>query len=1240
MPSEEVAAMLNQLTLSGFPAFQKVLELTRPVDDSRELWLKLGHNKFIVGNYSPDGHFPIWETTDNGKNRIRTFQHPDCWEYVSNWARNNDGGVFFIPTQPQGYPIKEAIALSDDVAAELDEGTPEEQLRIINSFVTISGLEPAYIIHSGSKSYHPHWKATEHLPIEKTIYVRQLTCIALNSDPAIANPHQPMRIAGFYRREKGREQTLDYGSESRYSYEELIAGIRTYFAAKNIPFPETISEDRWRIYKRGRRDGKIDLSILTLPSSELYPKPKAVATPTVVNSSYTGSIPLELALSRSNQEALTGVSSVRNNTGLAIARDLIGCHDWLIGNGYAVEGDPYDLFINYCHSCTPGGGWNRIEWEAIWRSASRGNPAPARKDLTSFIHWYRWENDADYKQAAYAQCQANNPLPTTPKEPDPIEYQKYLEWEQEQEEIETAIAHSEFFDWLIAKAKGLSKHFKKGFGQYCNKNISVTLPKTIKYDPKTPLPSKSDYEGQQPPRIKFSQGQRHEVIAKLRSLGWQFVLDRSFMGTGKSHDMGQFANSNGKTWYLDLNHRNPTTETVERNFNDLPVRHNGLNHDPSRVTPLGHPHLNWAGEGDENPDVQSLCHNAHLFLKLQNKGYPLDSLTDFKDDSSLNPICKTCKFNKWKVDNNNGEKVAICAAQKGNGYGFRFARRKGLSHHQIRASIDSLPNSSDYDYSQDIAIVDEASRLIRGTKKVTADLKDLSTKMVELEQFPSLFSLLKPLRETLIPLLSGQEKLATFYGSNHQQIIDLLPSPPEELEEIIKAIASFHPSWQDIHIEADRVKGWGKQWRNSMATANWYLQKEAIEMTLENIDNLPSNFLLDLLMIWAGLTPGAIRIDNRRQLTVTTSDTRHGDTLREMSQVLLLDATGNKQLLAKRLGIEANSIIEISQELPDLSNLTVVNVEMSGMSSNQWSDNARQRIEALISYLETVHQDIPLLGIKKYAAALKLDGWWFNDNRGSNAFKSQTAIAAFGKPQINLGVVEDEYLTLYGNLEGFDDYYQSLVDAEVTQLIGRCRAHLYPSQQFVIYLVGTGLHIDFVEKLGINIVSRHAFELTSEAGTPKQVSQYKILQSLTRIFQAGRTKITCAILAVETGLSRDYIKKLIAEIGGMMAFKKWVLSLYESYRSSTRLVDPDSLLADAKIRKWMKIEPVAATVEILEELKTHGWRDFQKYLDQFSIDIQAEIWGLIAPLFLPPSARTLDVSESRSSSQHTRGSET
>jgi hypothetical protein len=53
-----------------------------------------------------------------------------------------------------------------------------------------------------------------------------------------------------------------------------------------------------------------------------------------------------------------GVDSDRNNTGLALAKDLIGCYNWLASCGYSVDGDPYGLFIDYCQSCSGGNGWS------------------------------------------------------------------------------------------------------------------------------------------------------------------------------------------------------------------------------------------------------------------------------------------------------------------------------------------------------------------------------------------------------------------------------------------------------------------------------------------------------------------------------------------------------------------------------------------------------------------------------------------------------------------------------------------------------------------------------------------------------------------------------------------------------------------------------------------------------------------------------------------------------------------
>ena len=111
--------------------------------------------------------------------------------------------------------------------------------------------------------------------------------------------------------------------------------------------------------------------------------------------------------------------------------------------------------------------------------------------------------------------------------------------------------------WLVAQAKKLGKNFRKGFGQYSPKETNVKLPRTIKYHPEFPLPSPQDYEGQELPKIQFSKGQRLEVVNKLRELGWQFLLDRSFMGLGKSHNMGQFTNTQGQTWYLDFKSPQP-----------------------------------------------------------------------------------------------------------------------------------------------------------------------------------------------------------------------------------------------------------------------------------------------------------------------------------------------------------------------------------------------------------------------------------------------------------------------------------------------------------------------------------------------------------------------------------------------------------------------------------------------------------------------------------------------------------
>ena len=105
-------------------------------------------------------------------------------------------------------------------------------------------------------------------------------------------------------------------------------------------------------------------------------------------------------------------------------------------------------------------------------------------------------------------------------------------------------------------------------------------------------------------------------------------------------------------------------------------------------------------------------------------------------------------------------------------------------------------------------------------------------------------------------------------------------------------------------------------------------------MTESNVDKLPSNFLIDLIMVWGELIPGAIRITQNRELVITKECTRHEDILKDMKRVILLDATGSKKYLAQLLKLEPEQIIEIEEQLRSFKNLTVINVHMEGLGSS------------------------------------------------------------------------------------------------------------------------------------------------------------------------------------------------------------------------------------------------------------------------------------------------------------------
>ncbi|WP_144427417.1 hypothetical protein [Nostoc piscinale] len=111
----------------------------------------------------------------------------------------------------------------------MDDGAEIEQRGRIDKFIRLSGIKPTFTVTSGGKSLHPHLVLTDKVEIKLRTYFSRMFAIALLGDPAVCNPHQPMRAPGFFRKEKGKLQVLDSYSGVKYSASELTQAFEKFF---------------------------------------------------------------------------------------------------------------------------------------------------------------------------------------------------------------------------------------------------------------------------------------------------------------------------------------------------------------------------------------------------------------------------------------------------------------------------------------------------------------------------------------------------------------------------------------------------------------------------------------------------------------------------------------------------------------------------------------------------------------------------------------------------------------------------------------------------------------------------------------------------------------------------------------------------------------------------------------------------------------------------------------------------
>ena len=215
--------------------------------------------------------FPFTDNPLGERTRLKVKDKPLSRETVGSlvslystlrWLSEKEGnGITFIPSAPSYAPVAERFNGSRLLWVEFDQiESLESQWQIIE-LLRKHGLDPTAVVYSGGKSLHVFYLLDESVNADSLRYLNGLF-VPLGCDQAPAkNVVNQMRLPGFYRAEKGKEQTLEYLSENEYSVASFIQGIESLYLEKSFEF-ETLeqSQERVKVEKERLESQKINLS--------------------------------------------------------------------------------------------------------------------------------------------------------------------------------------------------------------------------------------------------------------------------------------------------------------------------------------------------------------------------------------------------------------------------------------------------------------------------------------------------------------------------------------------------------------------------------------------------------------------------------------------------------------------------------------------------------------------------------------------------------------------------------------------------------------------------------------------------------------------------------------------------------------------------------------------------------------------------------------------------------------------
>lgn len=690
-----------------------------------------------------------------------------------------------------------------------------------------------------------------------------------------------------------------------------------------------------------------------------------------------------------------------------------------------------------------------------------------------------------------------------------------------------------------------------------------------------------------PQQAEYKDGERLQGLNSALS-HHKFVLLGDQVGFGKSTFFGKLnpGDINAETlYYLSPTHRNPSTPEVAERYTDLPVRNNGLYKDEKG-------NVRWAQRG-ETPNLPGNCPRTEMFHALARKGYG----NEIRQTAEANPICQTCAV-RWYCK---GVTLDGTETKRIEGATFRRDRKAAQSAPLIRASIESLAPFEKEETEQpkttyeNVLVIDELSQVTGvEVQTITRTEVDLTIAKLAKAGLYDAFGWVGQLRE----LMNDTSR----YGLDHNIISDAIALDQISDEEYLGMITAASELNENLLNELQKIseadgidtskmgRSERKEYRALLRTANKQLAKEQLQKFRNHLDDMIPNWLMTAIKaLREGHSLQYLRIKNG-VLEVTKPDSHIRALMESADKVIILDATATIDDVVRKLGADPKEVFALRQELPQLTNLTIVQVKGMG-HLGQRSDDKVARVDALKAELSTRHQQFGSIDIKAYKN--DEEGHWGLDNRGSNEYKSCDGLLLVGDPIKNIGAMQAHFTVLESiraineypevaaqnggvnawgksnsqyieealSEEKWDSFLAADVANEVIQGVGRTRPY-NRDEQITVYIASDS-DLSYLQQAfpGCTIKTTTAFEITPQAGDRVQRLKWNILQAAKQLHEAGQ-KITAVAIANSIGCHKSRISQICKEFGGSKAFLKSLITLLKVLYRDIKLLDTSTLTDD------------------------------------------------------------------------------